>query len=243
MSAEAFPRIHQMGETGILVEFGSQLSMQDNAAAIAFRAAVGDADWPGIRETACSLKSVYIGFDPAHIAHPALVEKIKDLLNAAPHTHGSALPAHKIWRIPTLFGGSSGPGLPEVATQTGLSETDLVAQIAATPMRVLTLGFAPGMPYLGQLPDVFDIPRRTVLTPKVPAGALGLAIRQIVVFPKPSQTGWQWIGRAAIDLFDPNSHDPFPLSAGDEVFFEPVDATTFERARAHPMALMPEVAS
>lgn len=138
----------------------------------------------------------------------------------------------KLWRVPTVFGGPHGPQLAEAAALAGMSPEDAVAQIAQTPVRVLTIGFSPGMPYLGQLPKAFDIPRKTELNPHVPPGGLALAIRQLVLFPVGTQTGWRWVGRAALDVFGQQAEQPFPLTAGDEIVFHPVDEATFEDAWA-----------
>ncbi|MGI3185020.1 5-oxoprolinase subunit B family protein [Nioella aestuarii] len=227
-----FPRLHRMGEAGMLVEFGDRLSMSVNAATLAFRAAVDEAAWGGVEESATSLKSVFLRFDPVRLSHEALEAALLTLLNAR-DWYAETLPhGRKLWRVPTVFGGEHGPQLEEAADLAGLSPEAAVTQISETPVRVLTIGFSPGMPYLGQLPDAFDIPRKTELNPHVPAGGLALAIRQLVLFPVGTQTGWRWIGRAAIDVFGQQAEHPFPLTAGDEILFHPVSAAAFEDAWA-----------
>lgn len=227
-----FPRLHRMGEQGMLVEFGDRLSMAVNAATLAFRAAVDSAALAGVEESATSLKSVFLRFDPIRLSHEALEAALTDLLQAR-DWYAVALPhGRKLWRVPTVFGGDHGPQLEEAATLAGLSPEEAVSQISRTPVRVLTIGFSPGMPYLGQLPETFDIPRKTELNPHVPAGGLALAIRQLVLFPVGTQTGWRWIGRAAIDVFGQQADQPFPLTAGDEILFHSVSAPEFERAWA-----------
>ena len=227
-----FPRLHRMGEQGMLVEFGDRLSMAVNAATLAFRAAVDSAALAGVEESATSLKSVFLRFDPIRLSHEALEAALTDLLQAR-DWYAVALPhGRKLWRGPTGFGGDHGPQLEEAATLAGLSPEEAVSQISRTPVRVLTIGFSPGMPYLGQLPETFDIPRKTELNPHVPAGGLALAIRQLVLFPVGTQTGWRWIGRAAIDVFGQQADQPFPLTAGDEILFHSVSAPEFERTWA-----------
>jgi len=219
-----------MGEAGLLVEFDDRLSMQANAAVLAFRAALDAAAWPGVEESATSLKSVFLRFDPARVAHARLEADLRELL-ASRDWHRAGLPAGRsLWRVPTLFGGDAGPQLEDTARAAGMHPDDAVQAICAAPLRVLTIGFAPGLPYLGQLPEAFDIPRQTDLNPNVPGGGLALAIRQLVLFPVGTQTGWRWIGRAALDVFGQRADTPFPLTAGDEIRFEPVGAAEFEAA-------------
>ena len=242
---DGFPRLHRMGEEGMLIEFGDRLSMPVNAAVLAFRAAVKAAGWPGLRETATSLKSVFLRFDPEKLPHETLERALTELL-ASHDWLAEPLPqGRRLWRVPTLFGGAAGPQLDEAAELCGMDADQTVRIISETPVRVLTIGFSPGMPYLGQLPEAFDFPRKTELNPHVPAGGLALAIRQMVLFPVGTQTGWRWIGRAALDVFGQQAEQPFPLTAGDEILFEPVSQDAFDEAwakvEAGQMAALSEV--
>jgi allophanate hydrolase subunit 1 len=104
----------------------------------------------------------------------------------------------------------------------GLSEAEAVAALSTARVRVLALGFAPGMPYLGILPPEWDLPRQSGLTPKVPEGALVLALRQFVLFGTEAPTGWRQVGRTAFGCFRPGRARPVALSPGDVVVFPPV---------------------
>ena len=96
-----------------------------------------------------------------------------------------------------------------------------IASISQTRVRVQTIGFAPGQPYLGELPECWNIPRQTRLTDNVPEGALVVAIRQLVLFSVTTPTGWRHIGQTAFRLFRPAEETPFTLRPGDEVLFTP----------------------
>ena len=134
--------------------------------------------------------------------------------------------------MPVVFGGDSGPQLAEAAELAAQSEGDAIATLCASPVRVQTIGFAPGQPYLGQLPENWNIPRQTGLTPLVPQGALVVAIRQLIVFSVGTPTGWRHIGQTGLRLFQPDAADPFLLRPGDEVLFHPAD--DLDRLRAAP---------
>ena len=69
------------------------------------------------------------------------------------------------------------------------------------------------------MPPAWDIPRQTGLTPQVPIGALCVAIRQLVLFPRPTPTGWRQVGQTAFQLFRPDHEEAFVLRSGDEVEF------------------------
>jgi len=217
-----WPQIRTAGYDGFVVSFGDQLSNAANSAALAFRDAVIAADWEGVEESSTSLVSTYLRFDPLTLSHAALRAALEGLVQDRDWYAAPLPPGRRLWRVPTVFGGDAAPQLAEAAHLAGLSEAEAIASVAATPVRVQTIGFAPGMPYLGQLPPVWDIPRQSGLTDQVPAGGLCVAIRQLVLFPVSTPTGWRHIGQTALQLFRPNSPEPFLLRPGDEVLFQPV---------------------
>ena len=221
-ATRSWPRLHRLGEDRLVVEFAPALSEPANRAALAFRAAVDAQGWHGMAETAVTPKSALLRFDPDRLPHAELEARLADLL-AARDWAAAALPAGRtLWRIPAAFGGENGPALGEVADLAQATEAALIEELAATRLRVLTIGFAPGQPYLGPLPPRWDIPRQTALTPRVAPGAVTAAVAQIVLFTVPSRTGWRQIGQSAFAGFRPGAEPAFPLSVGDEVAFAPV---------------------
>jgi KipI family sensor histidine kinase inhibitor len=225
-----FPTIRTVGVDGFLVSFAGALDERANRAALAFRAALERESWPGVAECATSLVSAFLRFDLAACDHDALRARLETLL-ASRNWYDAPLPeGRRLWRVPVVFGGDHGPQLAEAAELAGQSEGDAIATLCAQPVRVQTIGFAPGQPYLGQLPENWDIPRQTGLTPHVPEGALVVAIRQLIVFSVGTPTGWRHIGQTGLRLFRPEAEDPFLLRPGDEVLFHPAD--DLDRLRA-----------
>lgn len=219
-----WPRVSNTGFDGLVVQFADRLSEPANRAALAFRAAIARAGWSALEETSTSLVSTYLRFDPLGVTHAAMRAEVEALL-ATQDWYAAALPeGRKLWRVPTVFGTDLAPQLEEAADRAGLSAEEAVRQIAETQLRVQTIGFAPGQPYLGELPPAFDIPRQTDLTPQVPEGAVVVAIRQIVLFSVTTPTGWRHIGQTRFRLFRPDSEQPFVLRPGDEVLFTPISS-------------------
>jgi KipI family sensor histidine kinase inhibitor len=213
------PVIRPAGLTGVLVSFGDTLSEPANRAALAFSAAVARAGIDGVEESAPSLVSVFVQFDPLHLDLEVLVARLTALLEdqdwyAAPMPEG-----RRFIRVPTVYGTDLAPQLAEAAAAAGLSVDAAIAQLSDARVRVQTIGFAPGQPYLGLLPEAWDIPRQTALTKAVPEGALVVAIRQLVLFSVANPTGWRHVGQTALRLFRPDSDTPFFLRPGDEVQF------------------------
>ncbi|RFP86331.1 allophanate hydrolase subunit 1 [Rhodobacteraceae bacterium 63075] len=215
-----WPVIREAGFDGLLVSFGERLGEPANRAALAFRVAVEAARIGGVSETSTSLVSVYLRFDPLNHDHPAMRAELEALLSER-DWYAACLPeGRRLWRIPTVYGGDQ---LAQTARAAGMSADEAVKQLSATQVRVQTIGFMPGMPYLGELPEAWDIPRQTELTAEVPKGGLCVAIRQLVLFPVATPTGWRQIGQTDFELFRPESAEPFVLRAGDEAVFEAVD--------------------
>ena len=226
--AETFPRIEPLGECALLVRFAGALDDAANRACLAFRAALDAAAVPGIAETASSLGSVLVRHDGSDGAVRAALDR---LLSSRDWT-GAPLPPRRRWRIPCAYGGADGPWLAEAAEMAGMDEASAVEALSTASLRVLALGFAPGMPYLGILPDAWDLPRQTGLTPKVPEGALVVAVRQLVLFGTEAPTGWRQVGRTAFGCFEPGRARPIALSPGDEVTFPAVSADALREAAA-----------
>ncbi|MDI3335695.1 carboxyltransferase domain-containing protein [Defluviimonas aestuarii] len=232
MRAPQWPRLSPLGSDGLLVSFGERLEEAANRAALAFRAAVDRAGMPGVAETATSLASTYLRLEPALEDRARVMVQVQALL-AGRDWFAAALPENrKLWRIPCLFGTDRAPQLAEAAAEAGLTPDEAVRSIAETRVRVQTIGFAPGQPYLGELSPEWDIPRQTQLTERIPVGALCVAIRQLVLFPVSTPTGWRHIGQTAFRAFRPDAADPFPLRPGDEVIFEPVTADDYSTLEA-----------
>ena len=229
------PEIRTVGVDGMLVSFGSRLSEPANRAALAFRAALAEASWDGVEEVATSLVSAYVRFDLRHLDHAALRARLGALL-AQRDWYAAELPGQRrLWRIPAVFGTELAPQLPQAAEAAGMTEAEAVASLSASRVRVQTIGFAPGQPYLGELPEAWDIPRQTQLTTRIPEGALAVAIRQLVLFSVATPTGWMHAGQTAVRLFRPDAEEPFLLRPGDEVQFTPVTPEELQGLRRDPL--------
>ena len=231
-TANDWPQIRNVGIDGLLVSFGDRLNEPANRAALAFLDAL-ERDGPeGIEETSTSLVSTYLRFDPVHCDHTKMRAALDHMLKARDWYDADLPDGRRFWRIPTVFGTDLAPQLDEAAAAAGMSAEDAIRSISETRVRVQTIGFAAGQPYLGELPPDWDIPRQTQLTDKVPAGALTVAIRQLVLFSVSTPTGWRHIGQTAFQLFRPESDTPFVLRPGDEVQFDPVTPERLDAMKA-----------
>ena len=69
-------------------------------------------------------------------------------------------PDSRFIEIPVTYGGEFGPDLAEVARHSGLSDKQVVELHASVDYVVWFIGFQPGFPYLGSLPEPLHTPRR-----------------------------------------------------------------------------------
>lgn len=216
------PEVLPLGQEGVLVRFARRPSAAAAAAVQAFAAEIRAAMPRGAVETVPSLSSVLVRFDPAQVSRDTLA---RDLETRAVERDWLAAPLpapERRWHVPAAFGGEAGPQLDEFAAKAGIPADRLVTEATGADLRVLAIGFTAGLPYLGLLPPGWDVPRQPALTPRVPAGAIAAAVRQLVIFPADSATGWRQIGRTAFRPFLQTRAEPFLLRPGDALRLAPV---------------------
>lgn len=222
-----FPEILPLGLDGLLVRFDDRVSDRGNAAAVAFAEDISAAGLVGLREIAPALTSVAVFFDPLAVAF-SQVQAQCDTVLAKRDWSKVAPSGGTLWRVPVSFEGPHAPQLADVAGLVGCAEQEAVADLTAAPLRVLALGFAPGQPYLGILPDRWDIPRQVGLSASVPEGAVVVAVRQAIVFATTAPTGWRQVGWTGFRPFARDGGATLRLRAGDQIQFSarPADEVT-----------------
>jgi KipI family sensor histidine kinase inhibitor len=203
-----------LGQTSILVRFGRHASDAATAACLAFNDDVRAAAFSGVTDVVPSLTSVLVQFDPTVTTRATLGAALQPLIDDRP-TNAQLPAAKRRWHIPVAFGGEHGPQLQDFAEHSGLTQAQIIADAQATDLRVLAIGFAPGQPYLGYLPDTWQVPRQRELTPQVPAGAIVTAVRQMVLFCNASTTGWRQIAQTGFRPFLRERSEAFVLQQGD----------------------------
>lgn len=133
----------------------------------------------------------------------------------------------RLQRIPCCYG--LGPDLDRIARHAGLSVEEVVRLHASIDYTVYAIGFCPGFPYLGYLPEpLCGVPRLESPRLRVEPGSVGLTGRQTGIYPEARPGGWNLVGRTPLQLVDVGA-DYFPLRTGDRVRFEPIDEDTFHR--------------
>jgi len=160
--------------------------------------------------------SLLIRYDPLRCEPDVLAREIDRRVE---NLSGRPLRESRLFEIPVRYGGFHGPDLAEVARFTGLSERDVVAAHAGGAYDVRFVGFSPGFPYLGGLPEQLHTPRRETPRTQVSAGSVAIAGAQAGIYPLRSPGGWNVIGWTDFVLFDSTRGNPATLAPGDRVRF------------------------
>lgn len=223
------PRLLALGDGALTLELGDRIDPACNAKVIAARDALAALKLDGISDMVPTWRSLTVHFDPLRLDRELLGTHLLDCAQA--EIQESALATR--WHIPVVFGDEFGPDLTGVAQSTGRSTTDVVEALCATELRVFLIGFLPGFPYLGELPEWLRLPRLATPRTAVPANSLAIAGAQAAIYPWQSPGGWHLLGRTPVRLFDADdAARPALLAPGDSVRFAPIGRDEFERLAA-----------
>jgi KipI family sensor histidine kinase inhibitor len=216
------PRIDRMGDAALLLTLGDEVAPDVNDLVHRVVAQLGPAGAapPGLGTPVPAYASVLLPFDPEVMSEAAAREMIRAALRRALDDPPAA--PGLLVEIPVRYGGHHGADLAEVADRTGCSEAEVVALHSRPVYRVFLVGFVPGFPYLGVLPEELALPRRATPRVQVPAGSVAIAGRQTGVYPFATPGGWHLIGRTDALIWDGRREPPTLLAPGDRVRFVPV---------------------
>lgn len=227
-------RVLPAGDTAVVVEFGDQIDRAVSVAVLALARRLAEARIEGIVETVPTFRSLMVHYDPLVLPTALLIERIAELvegLQAAPQTG-------RRWRLPACYDAAIAPDLDDVAGRTGLTPAQVVECHSSTIYHVYMIGFMPGMAYLGDVPEVLRLPRRSSPRLKVPAGSLAIATLMSCVYPLETPAGWHLIGRSPVPFLQRHPRPAALLAPGDTVSFTPVSLREYEELLAKSAAGM-----
>jgi inhibitor of KinA len=216
-------RILDAGDAALTIEFGSVIDPALLASVNALDAAIlrlqQAGALPGVIETMPTFRSLTVFFDPLATDRDTVLGVLQPLIAAA--EHGSPTDGRH-WRLPVCYEGEAAPDLAEVAATLGIDQAEVIALHSGTEYLVYMLGFLPGFPFMGDLPERLRLPRRSQPRVRVPAGSVAIATGLTAIYPWESPGGWHLLGRCPVPLFDARRASPSLLAAGDRVRFVPV---------------------
>jgi len=214
-----WPKIKPSGDSAVLVEFENRIDPAVNRAVRALALTIESDRFPGVQEVLPAYRTLMVTYDPLQIEYAVLVDWIQGCLDRAGRID---LPPRRVFRLPTVYGGLHGPDLERVSQILHLSPEEVTREFSRARFLVYFIGFICGLAYLGGLPERLRVPRLTTPRTLVPGGSVGFAGGQANAITTDQPSGFNYIGRTFVPLYDPRAFPPIPFVAGDEVLFPPV---------------------
>ncbi len=217
-------RLFNMGDRGLLLEFGDEIREEINEKVTRMALAIQSEAVPGIVETVPTYRSLLVLYDPLILSVGDLKKKLESIEEGL---RQSPFPEPRLSRIPVVYGGKYGPDLESVAEYHRTKPDEIVRLHCSRTYLVYLIGFMPGFPYMGELPESLVTPRLKTPRLSVPAGSVAIAQKQTGIYPMDSPGGWQVLGRTPVKMFDPAKDPPAYLRMGDRVQFCPISEKEF----------------
>ncbi|MDB6170080.1 MAG: Allophanate hydrolase subunit 1 [Verrucomicrobia bacterium] len=226
--------ITALGDTAVVVGLGAGIDERVLPKVRALVAAL-ERDRPaGIVDVVAAYSTVTVFYDATRLApggERAYDQVCRMISERTRHLDSDArkkpAPPARTVEIPVCYGGEAGPDLAEVANHCGLEPEEVIDRHRSADYLVHAIGFLPGFPYLGGLPEKLRTPRRATPRALVPQGSVGIGGQQTGVYPMATPGGWQLIGRTPMPLFRMEEPEPAVLRVGDRVRFRPITNEEF----------------
>ena len=226
------PKILPCGDSAVTIEFGDRIDPDINGMVLALDDVIRARAPAGLLETVPTYRSLTVQFDPVETDYEALIrlvnEETKDL---APRKA-----VGRRWRVPVVYGGEYGSDLEEVAETHGMTPAQVIEIHSSAIYRIYMIGFLPGFTYLGGLDKRIATSRRVQPRAKIPSGTIMIGGEQAGIAPMDMPSGWHNLGLTPVRPYAPERNPVFLFAAGDEIVFEPVDASRWDALQKAALA-------
>jgi KipI family sensor histidine kinase inhibitor len=209
---------------GFYVRFADQLDVAANAKLHALSNRLLEHLILGVTDLYPGYVNLFVEFNANQVARNTVKTWVRSHLeNLETQLNTNNLELGREVEVPVRYDGED---LEWIATQTNLSIAEVIATHSSPTYRVFAVGFVPGYPFLGVLPEVLRLPRRPTPRKRVPAHTVAMAVSQTGIYVLPTPGGWHLLGTALQAIYDPRREQPFLLEPGDRVRFKPSDGPT-----------------
>jgi urea carboxylase len=243
----AKPVHRPLGDLYLTVEFGDELSIEQNFLVIALDRALEESAVPGVRETVPTHRSLAVVYDPGVIGLSELSATIRELedglgeLDEVP----SRLVSIPIWyddpwsRECALAHGV-GNNIEYLAEVNGVSVEEVIAMHSGTEHWVAAVGFQPATyQAVGLDPSkALTAPKYERPRTRTPARIVCIAGQITSFYPVASPGGYQLLGRTPIELYDPEQRNlafrdgPVLPRVSDRHRYVPIDEAAYHEIRS-----------
>lgn len=221
-------RIYNIHDQAITIDFAQDVSEATNRRVIALQHAIESNPFKGFIECVPAYGSLTVYFSEkvstteVRLLLSDLSDRVSDTIDP------SSTPGRKIF-IPVCYDPSLGVDIPWVSSHLNLSIEEIISLHTSVDYRVYMIGFIPGFPYMGTLPERLEVPRKQTPSLKIPMGSVAIAGKQTGIYPAEVPGGWQVIGRTPLKMFDQSTSPCSFLNAGDIVQFKPITLDAFNQ--------------
>jgi inhibitor of KinA len=229
--------IYALSEKALTIELGNHISIDTHYKVLSLQHFLQQLYIPGFIEVVPAYCTVTVYYDPLQVISK-VEESSKDISSWMKHylltqlhnwqPHQPEAINKTITEIPVCYDDEYGLDLDEMANYHQTTKEEIIRIHSGGEYHVFMMGFSPGFPYMGILPDSIATPRKSQPRVKVPAGSVGIAGNQTGIYPSESPGGWNIIGRTPSKLFDKENSQPFLLSTGDTIKFISITKKQFE---------------
>lgn len=222
-----------IAENAVLLSWPAQICPQQHQYIIALEQHIKKALASEIIDTVIAYHSLIIYYRFSLNSPPMWQQKLSSCINSYATLAATTTPTtdrikEEVIEIPVYYGEDLAWDICDVAQDLSLSVQDVIYHHSNTIYRAYALGFTPAFCYLGSLPPILSLPRKSTPRKKIPMGAVAIAEQQTAVYPTESPGGWHIIGRTPVSMYHV-SHDTFSplIEPGKQVKFIPIDKKTF----------------
>src|SRR4051812_23412385 len=201
-----------MAPVGQYLRYSKDFDEQANLRVLALAATLDATRPAGVREIYPGYGSVYVEWEDRTLGNARATQWIDHALDA---DHDDLKDPAEI-TVPVSYGGID---TDDVVQQTGLDAETIAELHAAAHYRVCARATV-GQPMMAGTDERLRLPRRKVPRTDVPALAVAIANEQATIYPVLMPGGWNVIGTALENVYDPHRDDPFLFELGDRVRFE-----------------------
>jgi inhibitor of KinA len=218
-----------LGDHALLINFEQIIDKEIHRQVVALSNEIEAALIEGVTFILPAYCSITIGYSPQKIRFEELKPLIKDLWKKPASTQ---MNSNRLLILPVCYEEPYALDLLEISKLSGLNPEGIIANHCSQSYQVFMLGFLPGFPYLGILPEILQFPRKKDPRLQVPERSVGLAGAQTGIYPFKSPGGWNIIGRTPLPIFNAKQNDPFLFKTGDEVQFLAIGKEEYQMIEA-----------
>lgn len=226
-----FPHVHRIAEGAVQLSWPALIDLSIHQLVMEMDQHIQENPFPGWIENVPSYHTLTIYFDP--LRAPSEMEEI--LLAASSGKHSKNC---RQIRIPVCYDEHVAPDLKEVSLQLKLSAEKIIQLHTSNTFHVFMIGFLPGFPYMGVLPEELEVPRKATPALSIPEGAVAIAGKQTGIYPVSSPGGWHVIGLTPFPMFKEGT--PL-LQPGDEIRFYAIEIEEYHRLKKHYSTTWPSI--